>query len=118
MSTHEVRYHGRLIGHFTQTEASDYALRRAAEPGIEKDKLTIEPRRPVKLRLRGSLIDTFHDDGAAEARIRELVDESTAMGMQPPTTSEDFTIEDSRRGVTPAAGPATEPAPPEPKAEG
>ena len=72
MTTHEVRFRGELLAHFTQEEATRYAEKRASEGGDPED-WTVAPRRPVELHEAGSLADTFDSVGDAEARAAAIV---------------------------------------------
>lgn len=79
MSTHEVRYHGRLLGHFTEEEAKAYMQKRLSHPvegkAFEPKKLTIEARRPVELYARGNLVDTFKSEAEAATARAELLEQ-------------------------------------------
>jgi hypothetical protein len=67
MSTCELRYRGQLLG-FHDGEDVARAHVEAHHAGIEdKDSLIIEPRRPVELYCRGTLVDTFHTVEGAHA---------------------------------------------------
>lgn len=75
---YEARYRGELLGHWPSEEAARAHAREhftGGKPDVhvqDPDNFTIEPRRPVELRCRGNLVDTFHTREGAEAQRAKL----------------------------------------------
>lgn len=63
MTTHEVRYQGRLMEHFTEEDARAYVKRRLEHPvegpAFDPKDWTVGPRLPFELHSKGNLVDTF-----------------------------------------------------------
>lgn len=79
--THEVRYRGQLIEHFSQRDARAYVRRRLEDKTeghlFAAEDWTVSLRRPVELRSNGGLVDTFDDvEAAAQDRDRRMEDAS------------------------------------------
>lgn len=93
MSTHELRYRGELLG-FHPSEDEAYAHARehhGLDVDTKKDThvadpeaLSIEPRRPVSLHVRGNLVDTFHTlEGGREA-VKRMQESAKARAERDP----------------------------------
>jgi len=117
MAQVELRYRGDLLGFHPSKEAAEQHARLHHGLGVrdkedhhveDEDELSIEPRRPVTLFCRGSIVDTFDTDSEATGARDDLVKESR--GSRRPLTDGDFAI------VHGASPPPIEP-PPEPEPE-
>jgi len=89
MGQHELRYRGELLGFHPSREAAEAHARehhgygrQSGEPRLaqhhaqDPEALSIEPRRPLSLFVRGNLVDTFTSRDAGNRAIARLVSES------------------------------------------
>lgn len=80
MPSFEVRYQGRFVALFSSPFAADEYVKERLDhpvegPAFAPGELVVQPAGPVRMLVRGNLVDTFDDVAAAEDARAKLLEE-------------------------------------------
>lgn len=83
MTTHEIRFRGRLVGHLTEDDARAH-VQKHREGADNPDDWTIAPRKRWHLERGGVVLDTFDTEDEARTALERLAPSKVPHGLPAP----------------------------------